>query len=134
LTPNQKAALDNARNPSAANPLATVADVPPIRLVAAGNLDLSRVSPPTTPGRLGVIAADPSRGLATLSFLNFEASRRERYVVKALPINARAGQQREMIVVQFVEFTAGGFTLHMADVPNKKPALGLCMVEVCEMG
>jgi hypothetical protein len=150
LTSNQKAALDSAHNPSAANPLATMADIPVIRTVAASSVDLSRVLPPTTPGRIGVIASDPSRGLATLSFVNYDASRRDAYIVKALPINARAGRQhgdreghenkkddddrREIVVVQLVEFAAGGFTLHMVELPNRKPALGPCLVEVSEIG
>jgi hypothetical protein len=158
LTLEESAALHGARNPNAMNPLATLDDIPSIRIIAAGYLDLSRPSPSNIVGRLGVVVCDLERGLATLSFPNFDVKQWDTYIVNALPINQNAihineerkeqeeedkyerkrggmvdQMQREVIVVQFVEFVANGFTLHMATLPHRLPSLGPCMVEVLKI-
>ncbi len=139
LTPEQKAALDAANEPSAENPVATIADIlaSPVRVVAAGLLDLKQTPPVSSPGGLRLTKNDRSRGLATLTFVGYNPDRHDAYVVTALPVNSLAGEAcRQILAAEFVRFHAEGFDLrlvNLAYLPAGKPTLGLCMIEVSEI-
>ena len=138
LTRAQKEALDAAHQPSAANPLATLADLAQVgvttRTVAAGTLDLRGGIATKVLGDLRVVAAQSTTGLTTLTFAGYRADRGDNYIVTALPINQRAGQEpRSLTCVQFMEFNEEGLVLHMAQPVAGTSNLGRCMVTVNEI-
>lgn len=122
----------------------------PARVVAAGILDLGQR--PETQGAgslLTLRAIDPSQGLATLHFEGYDyaLSQKGVYVIKALPYQEQAGTlsshsgqqdqgQSSLVIVQFIQFCEEGFQLRMVDLaqlPNGRPNLGPCMIEVSEV-
>jgi hypothetical protein len=139
LTADQKDALDHAHTaPDANNPVATLADLAQaglvIRVVAAGLVDLrSKVSSPTL-GGLQVVAFEPAKGLATLSFSAYKPDLKDRYLVNALPANAQAREQpQDLEVVNLVGFDDKGFALQMSRPLAGKFTPGPCMVQVSQI-
>lgn len=140
-SPNQKAALAAANAPSATNPVATLADIGLIRVVAAGVIDLRQSRQQARPpyhghsfGGLRVLENHVDQGWAILTFDKYASNAADTFLVNALPVNEEAGQPaRPIISVQFVSFTETGFKLQMVDLgqlPVGRPALGRCMLEV----
>ncbi|MFN8496356.1 MAG: hypothetical protein U0641_00755 [Anaerolineae bacterium] len=141
LTADEKAALDAAAAPSQANPFATLNDLGGMRVVAIGHVNLAQVAPPQSPLQPGVVANQPDRGLATLSFMGYAPDRRNAYHVQALPINpsqVSSDQVGKMALVELVGFDETGFTLHMArfqlsPLTSGEHFLGACFVQVSEI-
>ncbi len=123
---------------------------PAVRVVAAAVVDLGQRSETQGPGSLiTLVASDPAQGLATLTFEGYDYSQSQKgvYVVNALPyyedtykppaLSAQQDQsQSPLVVVQFVQFCQEGFQLRMVDLaelPNGRPKLGPCMIEVSEI-
>jgi hypothetical protein len=137
LTSAQHDALNAAHEPSAANPLATLADLSLLgirtRLVAAGQIDL-RGGASKVVGGLHVVDHQEAGGLATLSFTSYRFNQSENYVVKALPISGQpATDLRTFSLLQLVAFQPSGFVLQMAQPLAGTTNLGPCMVEVSEI-
>jgi hypothetical protein len=123
---------------------------PAVRLVAAAIVDLGQRSETQGPGSLiTLVASDPTQGLATLTFEGYDYSQGQKgiYVVNALPYYEGTGKQQgasdqptqgqaPLVVVQFIQFSQEGFQLRMVDLaelPDGRPKLGPCMIEVCEI-
>ena len=138
VSEEQKVALDAAHSPSAENPLATLADLGQAGIfcmtVAGGLVDLSQQAPSQGFGDLKVVANDSSRGLATLFFRGYQAERRHRYLISALPVNLVAvAEAGRLPVVNLVEFNEQGFVLQMGQPHQGMLGLGSCMIQVSEM-
>lgn len=134
--------------PSAENRLVTMEGIrpdgaPQVYVVAADTVDLTDLGPPQTRGRIGVVDNDPTRGLATLTFLGYELNPDDgHYVVKALAVNEEPALKipgDDVHIVQFVGFASDGFKLHMSivkpehPVPHTEHNLGTCMIEVSKV-
>ena len=102
--------------------------------VAGGLIDLSQQAPSQGLGDLKVVANDPGRGLATLSFTGYQAERRHRYLISALPVSLLAvTEPGKLPVVNLVEFNNQGFVLQMGQPHQSAFVLGHCMIQVGEI-